>query len=101
MLALPSARVTVLAHTRWASVGRISEANAHPVDSTTRAEGGRGYATAVLNGDIDNHLDLRETLDLPVDEAGITTDAKVIPVMLRRELDAGTDPVLAFGRLDP
>jgi glucosamine--fructose-6-phosphate aminotransferase (isomerizing) len=96
VLAMPSARVTVLAHTRWASVGRISEANAHPVDSAAGAHGGNGYATAVLNGDIDNHVDLRETLDLPVDEAGITTDAKVIPVMLRRELNAETDPVQAF-----
>ncbi len=35
----PSARVTVVAHTRWASVGIISEPNAHPVDSE---EIGRG-----------------------------------------------------------
>lgn len=102
VLALPGARASVVAHTRWASVGRISEANAHPVDSvvpaaataahtggTDGAIGGDGYATAVLNGDIDNHVDLREQLHLPSDAAGISTDAKLIPVMLAGRVDAG------------
>nr|MDT0662827.1 SIS domain-containing protein [Micromonospora sp. DSM 115978] len=92
-LALPSARVTVLAHTRWASVGRISEANAHPVDS---GPAGAGLATAVLNGDIDNHVELREKLRLPADPAGVSTDAKLIPVMLAAEVDAGVEPARAL-----
>jgi glucosamine--fructose-6-phosphate aminotransferase (isomerizing) len=33
VLELSSAAVTVLAHTRWASVGRTSASKAHPVDN--------------------------------------------------------------------
>ncbi|MGF1648338.1 MAG: SIS domain-containing protein [Kineosporiaceae bacterium] len=90
-LTLPSATVTVVAHTRWASVGRISEANAHPVDSrdVTGASAGP-YVLAVLNGDIDNYLDLPITpLYSAAAEAGISTDAKVIPLAMTRALVAG------------
>ncbi|WP_345535142.1 SIS domain-containing protein [Phytohabitans rumicis] len=95
VLALPGARVTVLAHTRWASVGRISEANAHPVNSVVR---GRAhiFATAALNGDIDNHVALRQQIGLPADAAGISTDAKLIPVLLAGSIDAGAEPVPAM-----
>ncbi|MGE5827345.1 MAG: hypothetical protein ACM30G_03150, partial [Micromonosporaceae bacterium] len=91
VLALPSARATVVAHTRWASVGRISEANAHPVDSFsgTAATTAKGYATASLNGDIDNHVELREQVGLPASSTGISTDAQLIPVMLAEQIDAG------------
>jgi glucosamine--fructose-6-phosphate aminotransferase (isomerizing) len=98
VLALPSARVTVLAHTRWASVGRISEANAHPVNSVA-GERGPVYAAGVLNGDIDNHLDLRERLGLPAGTAGVSTDAKLIPVILAENLGADPDPVPAMAEL--
>jgi glucosamine--fructose-6-phosphate aminotransferase (isomerizing) len=97
-LALPTARATVLAHTRWASVGRVSEANAHPVNSVTR-ERGPVYAAGVLNGDIDNHLDLRASLGLPTGTEGVSTDAKLIPVMLAGSLGAGADPVPAMAEL--
>ena len=93
VLALPSAAVTVLAHTRWASVGRISEANAHPVDSrTSGAEGTGPFAVAVLNGDIDNYGALSKQIGYEPDERGITTDAKVIPVLLSQRLASGADP---------
>ncbi|MEZ5371499.1 MAG: hypothetical protein R2704_01890 [Microthrixaceae bacterium] len=65
----PNAWTMVLGHTRWASVGIISEANAHPQSSeelaavaALRAGSNRGdvtpFTTAVLNGDVDNHADL-------------------------------------------
>lgn len=84
-LSNPSARVAVLAHTRWASVGIISEPNAHPVNSD-EDDGGPDvgpYVVAALNGDVDNHADLKATYGLRV--AGpITTDAKVIPTLVAR-----------------
>lgn len=89
-----SARAMVLAHTRWASVGLISEPNAHPLSSE---EEGRDapMSFATLNGDIDNHADLKasERFEVPPE---ITTDAKTIPVLWSRRLGSGTDPVEAF-----
>ncbi len=84
-----SVEATVLAHTRWASVGIISEPNAHPVNSVEVGEGPAGpYVTAALNGDVDNFSDLiaAKSLSFP---AEITTDAKVIPSMISRALSEG------------
>jgi glucosamine--fructose-6-phosphate aminotransferase (isomerizing) len=90
-LACPSAQVTVLGHTRWASVGIISQANAHPVNSEEEGPeiiDGGSYVTAALNGDVDNYLDLRARSGLRI-PAEITTDAKVIPTLVSRRLSAG------------
>ena len=82
------ARATVLGHTRWASVGIVSEANAHPLNQEEAGRDAGGYAAAALNGDVDNFAALvrEHQLALP---AEITTDAKVIPVLLGRGLEAG------------
>jgi len=85
----------VLGHTRWASVGIISQANAHPLNSEEieRREG--PYVCAVLNGDVDNFADLKanDSLGIPPE---IQTDAKVIPTLISRRLDAGDDLVESF-----
>ena len=88
-LAAPGARLAVLGHTRWASVGIISEPNAHPVnsdedtgDGTVDTDG--PYVVAALNGDVDNHADLRARAALAI-PSPITTDAKVIPALVSRE----------------
>ena len=93
-LSQPEARLTVLGHTRWASVGIISEANCHPLNSEELEQtGGAPYMVAVLNGDVDNHADIKVRHGLRI--AGpITTDAKVIPAVMARHVANG---VVDFG----
>jgi glutamine---fructose-6-phosphate transaminase (isomerizing) len=94
----PTAQVTVMGHTRWASVGMINEANAHPLTSEeTSGEPAVPFVVAALNGDVDNHGDLRLRHDLKV-PFEITTDAKVIPILTARRIARGNDPAEAFRR---
>ena len=100
-LAAPSARTAVLGHTRWASVGIISEPNTHPLNSDemeqspTKATG--PYVIAALNGDVDNHADLRVEHGLEIPQQ-VTTDAKVIPTIMSHRVAAGSGSVEAFRR---
>jgi len=96
-LAGPRAEATVLGHTRWASVGIISEANAHPLNSEEASGAPRPYVTAALNGDVDNFVALREQAGLAIPPE-VTTDAKIIPALISRRLDNGDDPDEAFRR---
>ena len=94
-LAIPDARVAVLGHTRWASVGIISEPNAHPVTGEEIEGDNHNVSVAVLNGDVDNHTELRERHRLHFAEP-ITTDAKVIPAIVDRGRTSGLDTQAAF-----
>ena len=115
-----SVEAVVLGHTRWASVGIISQANAHPLnsdevnsDDVNSDDVGETsgthvpdthvpdthvpdtYVTAVLNGDVDNFADLKVSQSLKIADE-ITTDAKVIPTLTSRAMADGTDAFDAF-----
>ncbi len=90
-----AADASVLAHTRWASVGIISEANAHPLNQEELDDVLRPFVAAALNGDVDNYADLKALEGLHF-AAEVTTDAKVIPALVARRLERGEALVEAF-----
>jgi glucosamine--fructose-6-phosphate aminotransferase (isomerizing) len=77
---LPPAE-TGIAHTRWATHGRVTEENAHPHDDSS------GRVHIVLNGIVENHTELRRRLQ----EAGETftseTDAEVVAHLIASHYD--------------
>jgi glucosamine--fructose-6-phosphate aminotransferase (isomerizing) len=84
---------TVSAHTRWASVGAITEANCHPVDNQTHTNStvDRGIIHTCLNGDIDNFQELKHEIELSGDriQDDITTDTKMIPLTIQKYIGRG------------
>jgi glutamine---fructose-6-phosphate transaminase (isomerizing) len=93
-VAAPAA-TTGLAHTRWATHGRVTEENAHPHgDCSDRIH-------IVLNGIVENHSELRRELDAEGHSFSSETDAEIVAHLIERH-DAGdlTEAVrAAFGDL--
>jgi glucosamine--fructose-6-phosphate aminotransferase (isomerizing) len=97
LVRLPLLHHTVVAHTRWASVGEISVPNCHPVD------GDRSETSAIihvcLNGDIDNYQALKQEYEQETGRAvpeAITTDTKIIPLRMQLYLQWGKSVDEAF-----
>ncbi|MBF0241402.1 MAG: SIS domain-containing protein [Desulfamplus sp.] len=84
---------TISAHTRWASVGDITQANCHPVDNepTDPLIKKSGIIHVSLNGDIDNYPELKKEYESRFDtiHSDITTDTKIIPLQIELYLRQG------------
>lgn len=85
--------VTTGAHTRWASVGEISQPNCHPVDNFTKnhEKNHSGLIHVCLNGDIDNYRELKSDFEKTIDivPENITTDTKIIPLQVSKYFNEG------------
>jgi glucosamine--fructose-6-phosphate aminotransferase (isomerizing) len=78
---------TGIAHTRWATHGRPSAANAHPHSDCASS------VAVVHNGIIENHRPLRRALESQGHRFGSQTDTEVIPHLIESrggEIEAAT-----------
>ncbi len=76
-----SAATTGLGHTRWATHGKVTEQNAHPHFDQT------GRVAVVMNGIIENYVQLRSELAGEGVAFTSETDTEVIPHLIARAYD--------------
>jgi glutamine---fructose-6-phosphate transaminase (isomerizing) len=72
---------TGIGHTRWATHGRVTEANAHPLRDSS------GRVHIVLNGIVENWTELRDRLIAEGAEFTSETDAEVVAHLIAHHLD--------------
>jgi glucosamine--fructose-6-phosphate aminotransferase (isomerizing) len=73
---------TGLGHTRWATHGRVSEQNAHPLVGCDH-----GKVAIVLNGIVENFRELKTSLEAQGHAYNSETDAEVIVHLIERHYD--------------
>ncbi|MEZ4287043.1 MAG: hypothetical protein R3A47_02620 [Polyangiales bacterium] len=79
LAAHPIAGTVGIGHTRWATHGRPTEVNAHPHLA--------GPIALVHNGIIENHLQLRETLESQGYKIVSDTDTEILAHLVHREFE--------------
>src|SRR5256885_4006095 len=77
-----SSSTTGLGHTRWATHGRVSEQNAHPLVGCEHEE-----LALVLNGIVENFRELKGSLEADGHRFRSETDAEVIVHLIERHYD--------------
>ena len=73
---------TGLGHTRWATHGRVSEENAHPLTGCDERK-----AAVVLNGIVENFRELKRSLESDGHKFNSETDAEVVLHLVERHYE--------------
>jgi glucosamine--fructose-6-phosphate aminotransferase (isomerizing) len=84
-----------LAHTRWATHGRVTEENAHPHGDCD------GDVQIVLNGIVENHTELRRALKADGHRFSSETDAEIVAHLIEAHYEGDLTEAVraAFGEL--
>ena len=72
---------TGVGHTRWATHGRVTEANCHPHSDES------GDVQIALNGIVENHADIRSELESEGYVFSSETDAEVVAHLIAKHFD--------------